>query len=378
MKILVAISGGVDSSLAAAFLVEAGHDVTGIYLDCWSEPGCKVDLNRKDAMRVGLKLKIPMKVLDFKKEYEKRVMDWFFTEVKKGRTPNPDVFCNKEIKFGLLSEWAMKQGFDKLATGHYARIVPAFAGQDRLKNSTNAIQHSAIGREMKLLRAVDEKKDQSYFLSLLKQRQLEKVMFPVGGITKDEVRKKAKKRGIHVWNKRSTSGICFIGHTISFEDLLKTRIKEHKGEVIDIKGKVIGKHKGHQFYTIGQRHGFEVKQTSSNSKALFVVSKDRDKNQLVVGEKKELLRDSFEVEGWSCIRRIKSVKGFLTNDIHHSTIGRSQRGLRVRIRHQGKLIGCVVDGNKVRLKEKVFGVAPGQVAVIYQGEECLGGGVIKS
>ncbi len=357
MKIAVAMSGGVDSSLAAAMLVEAGHDVVGVYLDCWEEPGCKVDENRKDAMRVGLKLKIPMKVLNFKKEYRKRVMDWFFEEVKKGRTPNPDVLCNKEIKFGILLDWAIENGpastregkstrggFDKLATGHYARI-----------------------KDKRLLMGVDKKKDQSYFLSLLKQERLKRVMFPIGAMTKDKVRKEAKEREIHVWNKKGTSGICFIGHTISFEDFLKTRIKEHRGEVVDVDGKVIGEHKGIEFYTIGQRHGFEVRQTSAESKPLFVVKKDKDKNQLVVGEKKELLRDSFEVEGWSLIGK-DSLKG---------------KGLKMRIRHGGKLVDCEVKGNRVSLKEKVFGVAPGQVAVIYLPLEvnrdymCLGGGVIK-
>ena len=358
MKIAMAMSGGVDSSLAAALLMEAGREVTGVYLDCWSEPGCKVDPNRKDAMRVGLKLKIPMKVLDYKKEYKKRVMDWFFKEVKKGRTPNPDVLCNKEIKFGMFLDWAMKNGFDKVATGHFARL------------KTRKLRTFRGVRNLGLFMAKDKKKDQSYFLSMLKQKQLKKVMFPVGGMTKNEVRREAKKRGIHVWDKKSTSGICFIGHQISFEDLLKTRIKECKGEVIDAKDKVIGKHKGVEFYTIGQRHGFEVKQTSSNSKPMFVVNKDKGKNRLVVGEKKDLLRDSFEVEEWSWIGR----KFEVTN-----------LEFFVRIRHGGKLVGCEVIGNKVKLKEKVFGVAPGQVAVLYQETEgcdptvfeCLGGGVIK-
>ena len=359
LKIVVGMSGGVDSSLAASVLVEAGHKVTGVYLDCWDEPGCTVDPNRKDAMRVGLKLGIPMKVLDFKKEYKKRVMDWFFEEVEAGRTPNPDVWCNKEIKFGMFLDWALrpvrqahdkqaqgKQKFDMIATGHYARV-----------------------NEGKLLMAKDKQKDQSYFLSMLKAEQLEKVLFPIGEMTKDKVRREAKKRGIHVWDKKGTSGICFIGHSISFEDLLKTRIKEHKGEVVDLKGKVIGKHKGVEFYTVGQRHGFEVRQTSSSSRPLFVVSKDKKKNQLTVGEKKDLLRDRFEMEEWSSVR----------------TINLQGQTLKARIRHGGKLVKCEVDGSKVKLKEKVFGVAPGQVAVIYRKTvgtvptvfECLGGGVIK-
>ena len=353
----MAMSGGVDSSLAAAMLIEEGHEVKGVYLDCWEEPGCAVDPNRKDAMRVGLKLDIPMKVIDFKKEYKKRVMDWFFAEVKKGRTPNPDVLCNKEIKFGMLLDWVMRKGFDKVATGHFARIA-------------EGSELNAEVRNPKLYMAKDRKKDQTYFLSLLKEKQLGKVLFPVGEMTKDEVRKEAKKRGIHVHGKKSTSGICFIGHTISFEDFLKTRVKEHEGEVVSLRGKVIGKHKGVEFYTIGQRHGFEVKVKTNKSEPMFVVSKDKKKNQLVVGEKSELLRNSFEVEKWSFIGKAN---------------GQGQ-SLSVRIRHGGKLVKCKVKGNKVKLGEKVFGVAPGQVAVLYRKTvgtdptvfECLGGGVIKN
>ena len=193
-------------------------------------------------------------------------------------------------------------------------------------------------------------------------------MFPLGEMLKSEVRQEAKKRGIHVWNKKSTSGICFIGHKISFEDLLKTRIKEHEGEVVNIEGEVIGKHKGVEFYTIGQRHGFKVRIKTNKSKPLFVVNKNRNRNLLVVGEKQNLMKDGFEVVGWSWIGK-ENGQG---------------RALSVRIRHGGELMKCRVDGNKVKLKERVFGVAPGQVAVLYEKTvgtdsvvfKCLGGGVI--
>jgi tRNA-uridine 2-sulfurtransferase len=359
MKIAMAMSGGVDSSLSAALLVEEGHEVTGVYLDCWGEPGCKVDLNRKDAMKVGLKLEIPMKVLDFRKEYREKVMDWFFKEIKKGRTPNPDVWCNKEIKFGMFFDWAVENGFDRVATGHYARV-----DQGRLMMSK------------------DKKKDQTYFLSMLNREQLLKAKFPIGDWLKDEVRLEVKKRGIHVWDKKGTNGICFIGHTISFEELLKTRIEEHEGKIVDLKEKVVGKHKGVEFYTIGQRHGFQVMVETNESKPLFVVSKESESNRLVVGEKDKLLRDSFEVDGWS----------LFSGDCRHLSPLRfglkakaSRTDLFVRIRHGGKLVKGKVDENKVKLKEKVFGVAPGQVAVLYRKTvgtvptvfECLGGGVIK-
>lgn len=389
IKVAVGMSGGVDSSVAAALLVEQGYRVTGVFLECWKEPGCKTDPNRKDALKVGLRLKLPMKVLDFKKEYKKRVMDWFYRELKQGRTPNPDVVCNQEIKFGLFLDWALKNGFDYVATGHYARIGRvinhALSATDSLRRPARRsylhtrCNFSMISKPSKLhlrklaekqldslclLQAKDRRKDQTYFLAMLKQKQLARVMFPIGHLTKTEVRQEAKKRGLHVWNKKDSTGICFIGHDLSFEEFVKKRIKPHEGEVVNIKGKVIGRHKGVEFYTIGQRHGFDTnaKCKGQNAKPLYVVSKNIKNNRLVVGERKGLLRDSFEVEEWSWIN-------------HQSLIIDHQ--LHCRIRHGGRLVSCRIDGNRVKLKEKVFGVAPGQVAVLYRGEECLGGGMIS-
>lgn len=338
IKIAVGMSGGVDSSLAAALLVEKGYSVTGVFMECWKEPGCRMNEDRKDALRVALKLKIPFKVLDFRKEYKKRVIDEFYKEYKKGRTPNPDVWCNKEIKFGILLDWVKENGFDFLATGHFARLEKG-----------------------KLLQSVDKKKDQTYFLAMVSQKQLKRVMFPVGEMTKAEIRKEAKKRGISVWNKKDSTGICLVGHDYSFEDFLKREIKEHRGEVVDMKGRVVGEHKGVEFYTIGQRHGFKVKQRSSESKPKYVVRKEFRKNRLVVGGKKDLERNDFEVEKWYWIGD-KPLQG---------------DSLRARIRHQGRLIGCKIEGKKVKLISPEYGVAEGQVGVIYRDEECLGGGVIS-
>jgi len=337
IKVAVGMSGGVDSSVAAALLKEQGYEVAGVHLECWDEPGCKVDPNWKDALRVGLKLGIKMKVLDLKKEYEKKVIKWFYEELRRGRTPNPDVVCNKEIKFGLFLDWVMKNKFDYMATGHYAQL-----GDGRL------------------LMAVDKKKDQTYFLAMLNQRQLSKVMFPVGEMTKNEVRQEAKKRGLHVWDKKGSSGICFIGDKLSFQEFLKQRVKEHEGEVVNMKGEVIGAHKGIEFYTIGQRHGFRVRQKSSKTTSLYVVSKDSERNRLMVGRKKDLERREFRVEEWQWIG------------------GRRPKGkLECRIRHGGRLIGCQIRGKKVRLDKIEYGVAEGQVCVVYREEECLGGGIIS-
>jgi tRNA-specific 2-thiouridylase len=340
LKVAVGISGGVDSALAAALLVEKGYDVTGVFMECWNEPGCRTDDDRKDALSVALKLKIPFKVLDFKKEYRKKVVDWFYAEYKKGYTPNPDIICNKEIKFGIFYDWMVGQNFDFMATGHYARM-----------------------KEGKLLRSVDENKDQTYFLAMVGASQLARTLFPIGHLNKSQVRKEAQKRGFKVWDKKDSTGICFIGNDYSFNEFLKRKIKVHEGEVVNKKGEVVGSHQGVEFYTIGQRHGFKVNPQSTQSQALYVVAKNAKDNHLVVGGKKDLQRKEFKVEKWQWISKNMQVPY-----LH----------VLVRIRHRGELVRAKIEGKKVKLAKPVLGVAPGQVAVIYSGFECLGGGVIVS
>ncbi len=358
MKVAVGLSGGVDSAVAVALLKEQGYDVTAVFLECWNEPasrlggpGCRTDEDRKDALKVALKLKIPFRVLDFKRQYRKRVMDLTYREFAAGRTPNPDILCNREIKFGLFLDWAMKHGpastrsrsstrggFDFLATGHYAQI----------KNN-------------KLYQSADKDKDQTYFLALLKEKQLRRVLFPIGNLLKSQVRLEAKKRGLPVWNKKDSTGICFIGHDLPFKEFLQRKIKIHKGEVIDKSGRIIGEHDGVEFYTIGQRHGFRVAAKTTVSQPFFVIQKDIKSNRLIVGKKPDLAKTEFNVAGWSWINQVP-----LRGD-----------SLQVRIRHQGKLIPCKISGKKVILQQAVEGVAPGQAAVIYKDEECLGAGVIS-
>lgn len=385
MKVAVGLSGGVDSALAAALLKEQGFVVTGVFLECWNEPGCRTDQDRKDALGVALKLKIPFKVLDFKKEYRRKVLDWFYREYKKGRTPNPDIVCNQEIKFGMFLKWCLRNKFDWVATGHYARVkvvnhslaatdnsaAPAAADYlytrcvDSSSPSSTHLRKLAAKKvnSFHLFQSVDKKKDQTYFLAMLKQGQLSRVLFPIGHLTKKQVRLEAKKRGLKVWNKKDSTGICFIGHDLSFEEFLKRKIKEHEGKVINKKGEMIGKHKGVEFYTVGQRHGLEILEKSVNRPRYFVIEKDIERNRLIVGSKKDLEKKEFEVKRWSWI-----------NSLQGSTL---KVGLKVRIRHQGRLIGCKVAGKKVVLEKAEYGIAPGQVAVIYSGLECLGGGVIK-
>ena len=368
LKVAVGISGGVDSALAAALLKEQGYDVTGVFMECWNEQGCRTDDDRKDALKVALKLKIPFKVLDFKKEYRQKVVDWFYKEYKKGRTPNPDIVCNQEIKFGIFYDWMVKQGFDFMATIHYARGGADSANEIFPSSQLPHSRRGATGAKIylpasaHLYRSADENKDQTYFLALLKERQLKKVLFPIGHLTKDKVRQEAKKRGLPVWDKKDSTGICFIGNDYSFSEFLKRRIKPHEGQVIDKKEKVIGTHQGIEFYTIGQRHGFKVNPRSTSSAPLFVVSKKAKKNQLIVGSKQDLAKKEFGVEKWQWIGGEPAKKN----------------GLLFRIRHRGELVPGKIIGKKVRLTKTVFGVAPGQVAVVYDGLECLGGGVISA
>lgn len=356
------MSGGVDSSLCAHLLKEQGFEVTGVYLECWRAPGCRTEEDRRDALKVALSLNLPFQVLDFKEAYRQEVVTNFFAEYRAGRTPNPDVLCNKEIKFGLFYDWAMTNGFDYVATGHYARIVE-ISGKKIL----------AIPK--------DRHKDQTYFLYLLEENQLNHIVFPLANLTKSEVRTEAKKRQIHVSDKKDSVGICFIGD-INVHEFLKDELGENPGEVVDTSGNVIGNHNGLWFYTIGQRGGFKVNQTTivkhadgseitkHNIPPFYVIAKNSQKNQLVVGFGSETLRDKFFVEKPHWL-----VDGNLID-----------RDLLVRIRHTGELLPCKITFIaskilKIKLDTPVKGIAEGQSAVFYQitGKEniCLGGGIIS-
>ena len=360
------MSGGVDSSLAAALLVEKGYDVTGVHLVCWEEPGCRAPEDRKDALAVALRLGIPFEVLDFQEEYQERVIEYFYREYEAGRTPNPDVVCNREIKFGLFLEWSLRNGFGYVATGHYARI----------KNQG----------QYHLLKGVDPKKDQSYFLYTLTQEQLKHILFPVGHLIKEEVRREARRRGLPTADKPDSVGICFVGD-VDVQEFLRRRISEKHGEVVDTDGNVIGEHKGVWFYTIGQRHGFTINSNIDSQvlnlkhaiPPLYVVSKDVARNKLVVGFGPETYNDLFSV------RDVHWINGFrkISNLHAKGRAGKSQiSNLSVRIRHGGELIpgeltfkGSTLHG--VRLSEPQRGIAPGQAVVFYRDNECLGGGVIS-
>lgn len=404
-KVALGMSGGVDSSLCAYLLKEQGYQVTGVYLECWRAPGCRTEEDRKDALKVALELDIPFQVLDFKQQYKDRVVEYFFNEYEAGRTPNPDVLCNKEIKFGMFYDWAMEQGFDYVATGHYAQLEIGDQGSDT---------------SYFLATSTDIKKDQTYFLYRLRQEQLAHILFPIGHLTKQQVREEAKRRDIPVAEKPDSQGICFIGE-INVHNFLKERLGENPGEVVNTKGEVMGRHTGLWFYTVGQRHGFEIfgkwkSQQGELRHAMppyYVIGKLPETNQLLVGFGAETFRTEFGLEDVHWISPIaeNGFQGVETN------LGYPISNLYVRIRHGGKLIPCTIEirdqisgsGNKSRisnpkslrciLDEPTQGIAEGQSAVFYQQLEtrdpksdistnlgypvsdlqyvCLGGGVIR-
>jgi tRNA-specific 2-thiouridylase len=366
-KVALGMSGGVDSSLSAYLLKEAGYEVTGVYLECWRAPGCRTEEDRKDALAVALELNIPFQVLDFKDAYKNRVVEYFFDEYQAGRTPNPDVMCNKEIKFGLFYGWAMAHGFEYVATGHYAQVLP-------------------IGEAGKLALScsVDAHKDQTYFLYRMRTEQLAHILFPVGHLTKPEVRAAATQRHIAVASKKDSVGICFIGD-INVHEFLRERLGENPGPVVDTQGNVIGEHEGLWFYTVGQRHGFTIfpktvqrlatgeEIDKHNVPPFYVIAKRAKTNELMVGFGAQTYTQDFTVVDLHWIDKL--------------TAAHTATELLVRIRHTGELLPATLIPGKdskpatVHLHQAVQGVAEGQSAVFYQGHAdqtiCLGGGVIS-
>jgi len=344
-RVAVGLSGGVDSSVVLLLLKEQGYDVTGVHMQCWdyNEEGCSGEQDKADAVAICSQLGVNFKFLDFQKEYSEKVINNFYEEYESGRTPNPDVLCNKEIKFGLFLDWAMKEGYDFVATGHYAKKV--------------------VTDVPRLFIPKDRAKDQTYFLYRLTSQHLDKILFPLGDLLKDEVKEIAFQNNLKNFNKPESMGICFIGK-INVRDFIKRRIPENIGDVLNTKGETIGKHKGIAFYTIGQRHGFEIFKYTGNP--LYVIEKNANGNILVVGNEDEAKRDSFEVTDLS----------FINEELENET------NLFVRIRHLGELYKAkVIFKDKsvdVSLYEKVFGIAPGQSCVFYtENGQVLGGGIIN-
>ncbi len=358
MKVYVGLSGGVDSSVTAALLQKEGHVVHGIYLKVWSPDledlmhGCPWEEDVRYASAVAEHLGIPFEVWDVSKEYYDRVVSYFFAEYEAGRTPNPDIMCNREIKFGIFLERALAEGADAIATGHYARLE----------------RESPISKSQfpsyKLLQAKDLNKDQSYFLYSLIQEQLQHALFPIGEYTKPEVRAMAKEWKLPTASRKDSQGLCFLGK-ISVRDFLKTRIASHEGALVTTGGKVVGKHEGAQYFTIGQRHGIG---SPGGGTPYFVVEKNIKTNRVVVAEGE---RDPALYHRELTASDPYWIAGVAPDFPLHC---------KARIRYRQPLQDCVVsyenDVLHVLFEKPQRAVTAGQAVVFYLNEEMLGGAII--
>lgn len=345
-KVYVGMSGGVDSSLSAALLQERVYDVVGVYMKNWTEdlPGmqCPWAADLADAKRVAVHLGIPFKVFDFQTEYKQLVVDYMLDEYKQGRTPNPDIMCNQNVKFGLFLRAALADGADMIATGHYA-------GSDGSR----------------LLRAADEAKDQTYFLYRITGQAVSKTIFPLAHYqTKQQVRADAAQRGLVTARKRDSQGICFVG-TVGIKDFLSQYVETAPGNVIEQEtGKVLGRHDGAIFYTFGQRHGLNV----GGGLPYYVVGKNMECNEVYVS-------------------RNLNAAGFFKDEILLHMVHwindapRPDKKYQIRVRHRAPLVPAslqyVGDGLIIKPDEPERAVAAGQSIVIYDDQECLGGGIVR-
>ena len=336
------MSGGVDSSVSALLLKQQGYDVTGVFIKVWQPDfiECTWKEDRLDAMRVASLLDIPFVTLDLEKEYKEGVIDYMINEYRKGRTPNPDVMCNKEVKFGAFFDWAKQQDEDAyVATGHYA-------------------EHNGTS----LLKSKDENKDQTYFLWALKKELLQSIIFPIGNMEKSEVRLLAENFKLSVASKKDSQGLCFIG-TIDIKTLLKNYIEEKKGDVLNEKGEVIGTHQGSMFFTIGERHGFVITKKGTEDTPYFIVAKDMKKNTLTVShtEPAEKSGEILMLEKTNWTQEIKSGEVY-----------------EARARYRAPLATVeVISKTQMKVVSGELTKASGQSLVLYDGNVCIGGGIIN-
>jgi tRNA-specific 2-thiouridylase len=402
IHVYVGMSGGVDSSVTAALLKEQGYKVTGVYMKNWTQdlPGfvCPWADDLADAKRVAVQLDIPFKVFDFQKEYKQQVVDYMIAEYQAGRTPNPDIMCNQEIKFDLFLKTALADGADMIATGHYARVgasrewrrrpddeargpavspdassapfitspARAFGATAPASPSSDTVEanEEAERRQPSLLTGLDKNKDQSYFLYRVTSEALSKTLLPVGELTKPEVREQARKLGLATAEKKDSQGICFVGK-IGIKEFLQNYIEAAPGDIIDKKsGKTIGQHDGAVFYTIGQRHGLHV----GGGLPYYVVGKDMAKNVVYVTtdlNDENLWRDQLSLTQLHWINE-PPIEG---------------KAYQVRTRYRAALVNCHIMrlsdvDMELHLDDPERALTAGQSAVLYDGDRVVGGGIV--
>lgn len=354
-KVFVGMSGGVDSSVSAALLKKEGYDVVGVFIKVWQADflPCTWREERRDAMRAAAHLGIPFLTLDLEKEYKDHVVDYMIREYSKGRVPNPDVMCNKHVKFGGFLEFAKKHGADFVATGHYARV----------KNENN-IYHLYTG--------IDNEKDQTYFLWTLTQDQLAHTLFPIGHLTKPEVRALALAMELPNAIKKDSQGLCFMG-PVDMAEFLKHYITCGEGRVLNEEGDTIGTHEGAMLYTIGQRHGFSTEKTTTSEDPYFVIKKDITQNTITVAHQRSE-QDSLEQKTFH-VEQLNDLVG---------KIKEGEKEIIAQIRYRGEKHPVIIKKYdqahgliEIDLLSREQYVAQGQSIVFYQKDECVGGGVIS-
>lgn len=353
MKIAVGMSGGVDSAVAAYLLKEQGHDVIGIFMKNWDDTAdgeCSAAEDFDDVRDVCNAIGIPYYTVNFEEEYWERVFSYFLREYQRGRTPNPDVLCNREIKFASFLDMALQTGAERMATGHYCRI-------DRRADGAH------------LLKGIDRGKDQSYFLCMLDRQRLAQAEFPIGHLEKAQVRRIAEEAGLSVAKKKDSTGICFIGER-KFREFLKKYLPAQPGEIRTLEGEYIKDHEGLMYYTLGQRRGLDIG-GRGNGDRWFVVSKDLEHNILYVAQGD----DSPAL--WSAALETEAFH-FINDPFAGEETFACKAKFRYRQADQDVLVkrmegGCL----RIEFQERQRAVTPGQFAVLYHGEECLGGGVIN-